>query len=72
MKFSHIHENKEKYGGDSYIKKYFYEEERINVIKQLDSGKLCRQLADELGVGKTFTLKGAHSAGIFLCLFLYI
>ena len=49
------------------------QEERINVIKQLDSGKLCRQLADELGVGKTFTLKGADSAGIFHCLiFIYI
>ena len=28
-------------------------EERINVLKQLDTGKSCRQVADELGVGKT-------------------
>ena len=28
-------------------------EERINVIKQLESGKLCRRFGDELGVEKT-------------------
>ena len=28
-------------------------QERISVLKELDSGKSCRQVADELGVGKT-------------------
>ena len=39
----------------TYIKNILTQEERINVIKQvkqLDCGKLCRQLTDELGVEK--------------------
>lgn len=28
-------------------------EERINVLKEIDKGKSCRQVAEELGVGKT-------------------
>ena len=58
--------------GTLISKNILTQEERINVIKQLDSGKLCKLLADELGVGKTFTLKGADSAGIFLCLIFVI